>query len=283
MLNPEIFLIFAEKTVDNDRFLERARELKVKLTPLPEAGLAIILRKDGMRVFFSGRDITARILRSRIIFRGKGAGKNTVIALAKFAKQNHVPFLDSIESISLSGKTCYLPTVKLKKTKHMPTIFCEKVSDLPGKIPFKSPFVIKPASGNRGRGVRVAHRITDLKKGKWQAVLIQPQMQFAAEYRVLVLGQKVLAVAEKFKAKNSLVANFSRGGNFHASDLPVTLKNEATRICRDLGIELGGVDFARIGRTFYFLEVNRACGICGVEESTGVDASGKIIEFLLKK
>ena len=167
-----------------------------------------------MRILFEKRDITARILRGRIIFRGKGAGKNKVIALAKFAERNRIPFLDSLASISRSGKTCYLPTVKLKNTEHIPTIFCEKVSDIPTKTFFKSPFFVKPAFGNRGRGVRIIRKIDELKTKKWQPVLIQPVLNFENEYRVLVLDKKVLAIAEKFKAKNSLRRKFFKRRKF---------------------------------------------------------------------
>ena len=34
MQTSEIFLVFAEKTIDNERLLDRAREMKVKMTPL---------------------------------------------------------------------------------------------------------------------------------------------------------------------------------------------------------------------------------------------------------
>ncbi|MFH1546841.1 MAG: hypothetical protein ABIE14_05715 [Patescibacteria group bacterium] len=283
MKNSEIFLVFAEKTIDNNRFLVRAKELKVKMMPLFERDLTVILRKNTTRVLFKGRDITLRILCGRIIFRGKGRAKNTVIALAKFAEQNRIPFLDSVASIALSGKTCYLPNVKLQHIYHIPTIFCEQVSDLPKKVWFKSPFLIKPACGRRGEDVRVVQKISDIPKHPWKAVLIQPKLNFDAEYRVLVLKNRILAIAEKIKNKGSLVANFSRGSQFHSTNLPTVIEKEAIAICQKIGVEIGGVDLAKIGKHFYLLEVNRACGICGVESSTGVDASGEIIKFLLSK
>ncbi|MFH0834415.1 MAG: hypothetical protein V2A63_03435 [Patescibacteria group bacterium] len=283
MKSSEIFLVFAEKTADNLRLLARARELQIKLTPLPLQQITVALDESGAtRFFLEARDITTQLKKGRIIFRGKGACVQTALALAHFAQRKKIPFTDSVASIALVGKS-YLPNVILRETQHIPSIFWETQNELPRKISFRPPFIVKPLNGNRGRSVRVVKKLNKIKTKNWEPLIIQPQLNFEEEFRIFVLNGKVLAAVAKRKSAGALAANFAQGADFVAVKIARELQNEAIQICRQLGIEIGGVDFARIGRKYYFLEANRAPGIIGVERATGIDVGGAILRFIQTK
>ena len=75
--------------------------------------------------------------------------------------------------------------------------------------------------------------------------------------------------------------NLARGGTARAVELPREWASLAIRAAAAVGAEYAGVDLlpARDG-TMYVLEVNGIPGWEGLQEATGLDVAGAIIEQL---
>ena len=54
------------------------------------------------------------------------------------------------------------------------------------------------------------------------------------------------------------------------------------RAAKTMGLNVCGVDMLRSNHGAVVMEVNSSPGLEGVEKATGIDAAGKIIDFLAK-
>ncbi|PSR06586.1 MAG: 30S ribosomal protein S6--L-glutamate ligase, partial [Bacteroidetes bacterium] len=74
-----------------------------------------------------------------------------------------------------------------------------------------------------------------------------------------------------------------RGGLGEKVKLSSIEKKTAVAATKSLGLNIAGVDMLRSERGPLVLEVNSSPGFEGVENVTGVDVAGKIIEFIEKQ
>ena len=56
----------------------------------------------------------------------------------------------------------------------------------------------------------------------------------------------------------------------------------AVRAAKTMGLNVAGVDLLRSNHGPVVMEVNSSPGLEGIEESTGIDVAGKIIEYIEK-
>ena len=73
-------------------------------------------------------------------------------------------------------------------------------------------------------------------------------------------------------------SNLHRGGISENALLTPTERRMATEAASVLGLNIAGVDLIRSDRGPLVLEVNASPGLEGIEEATGVDVAGAIIE-----
>ena len=59
-------------------------------------------------------------------------------------------------------------------------------------------------------------------------------------------------------------------------------RSTATRAAKIMGLNVCGVDMLRSNHGPVVMEVNSTPGLEGIEEATGLDVAGKIIEFMEK-
>jgi RimK family alpha-L-glutamate ligase len=101
------------------------------------------------------------------------------------------------------------------------------------------------------------------------------------DIRVFVVGGRVLAAVER--KSEGWRTNLSRGGRATPIDLPEAWTALALRAAAAVGTEYAGVDLlpARDG-TVYVIEVNGIPGWEGLQQATGVDVAGAVIEQLAR-
>ena len=77
-------------------------------------------------------------------------------------------------------------------------------------------------------------------------------------------------------------SNLHRGGS--ATAIKITPQERATAIgaAKAMGLNVCGVDMLRSNHGPVVMEVNSSPGLEGVEQATGVDVAGKIIQFVEK-
>jgi ribosomal protein S6--L-glutamate ligase len=154
-----------------------------------------------------------------------------------------------------------------------------------------TPCVIKLLEGTQGRGVILAETaasarsIIEAFSAANTNILVQEYIKEAdgTDIRALVVGGKVVAAMKRTCATGEFRANLHRGGKAE----PVTLTEEERKTARRsaavLGLNVAGVDMLRSNRGPVVVEVNSSPGIEGMEQASGVDLAGVMLDFLERR
>jgi ribosomal protein S6--L-glutamate ligase len=151
-----------------------------------------------------------------------------------------------------------------------------------------TPCVIKLLEGTQGRGVILAETAASAKSiieafsAANMNILVQEYIKEAGgnDVRVLVIGGKVVASMMRSGKMGEFRANLHRGGKAEAVVVSEDERRTAVRSAEVLGLNVAGVDLLRSNRGPVVVEVNSSPGIEGMEQASGTDVAGVMIEFL---
>ncbi|HET7423129.1 MAG TPA: RimK family alpha-L-glutamate ligase [Gemmatimonadales bacterium] len=173
---------------------------------------------------------------------------------------------------------CGLPTPE--------TIVCESAEEAMAAFRALGDVIVKPLFGSMGLGmVRVAdeemaYRVVQTIETIRGVFYLQRTIEHdGRDVRVFVLGGRVLAAIER--RAQGWRTNIARG----AVGRPIALSEEwagmALRAAAAVGAEYAGVDLlpARDG-TVYVLEVNGVPGWEGLQQATGIDVAGALVDHI---
>ncbi len=144
--------------------------------------------------------------------------------------------------------------------------------------------VLKDLEGKRGEGVYKI-RFSDLHsflpsiKGKF--FLVQEFIRFEKELRVLVVGNNALGAFEK--QSTDWKKNIAQNAFSVPFDLTKEISDIAVKASNSAGLEIAGVDLGLFNGKWFVLETNRSPLFRAFEETTGINAAGKIVDYLEKK
>ena len=163
-----------------------------------------------------------------------------------------------------------------------------KMTDEVLKIAGGTPVVIKLLEGTQGVGVvlgetpRSAKSVIEAFRGAKVNILVQEFIKEAGstDIRALVVGGKVVAAMQRTGAEGDFRSNLHRGGSAKSIKITAEERSTALRSARAMGLNVCGVDMLRSNHGPVVMEVNSSPGLEGVENATGIDVAGKIIEFL---
>ncbi len=160
---------------------------------------------------------------------------------------------------------------------------------------FSFPVILKGSGGDRGTRVFKADNleqleklVRDLRKSETEEgrrYMLQEFIPNDGDFRVLVLGEKVLGV---MKRSSQSVAefknNYSVGGKVEVAELPEEIKQLAVKAAKVCGLAVAGVDVAF--RDFdlkkpIVWEVNKGPQFKGFMQATGIDVPAEIVKFLV--
>ncbi len=172
------------------------------------------------------------------------------------------------------------------------TGFANSTQDIDGLIDIVggAPLVIKLLEGTQGLGVvlaethQAAKSVIEAFRGLDANILVQEFIKEAAgmDIRCFVIGDKVVAAMKRQSSGNEFRSNLHRGGTAEKVKLTPEERSIAVRAAKAMGLRVAGVDLLRSNHGPVVIEVNSSPGLEGIEEATGVDVAGKIIEFLEK-
>ena len=173
------------------------------------------------------------------------------------------------------------------------TVFAKQPRDVNNLIKSVGgpPLIVKLLEGTQGLGVVLAETKTAAKSvieafyGLNANILVQEFIKEAggSDIRAFVVGGKVIAAYKRQGQEGEFRSNLHRGGQGTKVKLSALEKKTAVAACKALGLNIAGVDMLRSERGPLVLEVNSSPGLEGVENVTGVDVAGKIIEFIEKQ
>jgi ribosomal protein S6--L-glutamate ligase len=151
------------------------------------------------------------------------------------------------------------------------------------------PHVIKLNEGTQGAGVMLTEKpsasrsVIEALRGLYANFLVQEFVAEAkgADLRCFVVGDRVVAAMRRQAPKGDFRSNLHRGGSAHAVRASAAEQATAIRAAAVLGLGVAGVDLIRSRRGPLVLEVNSSPGLEGIEEATGVDIAGEVIDYVV--
>ncbi len=152
------------------------------------------------------------------------------------------------------------------------------------------PVVIKLLEGTQGIGVVLAETMSSAKsvieafRGANVNILVQEFIKEAGgtDIRALVVGGKVVAAMKRTGAPDDFRSNLHRGGSAQIVKITPEERLTALRAAKHMGLNVCGVDMLRSNHGPVIMEVNSSPGLEGIENATGKDVAGQIIEFIEK-
>jgi len=167
--------------------------------------------------------------------------------------------------------------------------------------PFHFPIILKGSGGDRGTRVFKANNLEELEKlikelrksetEEGKRYMLQEYIENQGDYRVLVLGEKVLGVMKRYrKDKKDFRNNFSVGGEVEVAELPEEIKKMAVEAAKVCGLMVAGVDvmpknidhgLSNNRGDYVVLEVNKGPQFWGFMKATGIDVPMEIVKFLV--
>ena len=172
------------------------------------------------------------------------------------------------------------------------TGFAHATQDIDGLIETVggAPLVIKLLEGTQGIGVvlaetyQAAKSVIEAFRGLDANILVQEYIKEAggADLRCFVVGGRVIAAMKRQGIKGEFRSNLHRGGQAEKIKLSVEEKQTAIRAAKAMGLRVAGVDLLRSNHGPVVMEVNSSPGLEGIEQATGIDVAGKIIEYVVQ-
>jgi ribosomal protein S6--L-glutamate ligase len=171
-------------------------------------------------------------------------------------------------------------TIFAKSPKHIKFLI-EKIGDLPA--------IAKTVKGSLGLGVMILKDVEQTNSTMEALYHNQVETLLQAfvdgkskDIRAIVCGDEVIASMERTGKKGDFRANVSRGGTGTKIELSDTDKALCIRAAKSINLEVAGVDLIKDAEgNSFIIEINAAFGM-QIQEITGIDVAGKIIEHIEK-
>lgn len=199
------------------------------------------------------------------------------------------------ESVAISRARDKLRSMQLLSRKGIGlpvTAFAHSPDDVEHVISMVggAPLVIKLLEGTQGIGVvlaetpKAAESVIEAFYGLKANILVQEYIREAggADIRCFVIGDKVVAAMKRQAKEGEFRSNLHRGGEGSKVKLTPEERSTAVRAARAIGLNVAGVDILRSNHGPVVMEVNSTPGLEGIEEVTGVDIAGLIVQFAEK-
>jgi len=158
------------------------------------------------------------------------------------------------------------------------------------KIVNGAPLVVKLLESTQGKGVvlaetpKAAESLIEAFRGLNANFLVQEFIKEAggADFRCLIIGDKVVAAMKRQGKEGEFRSNLHRGGTASLIRLTPEERSTAVRAAKKMGLNVSGVDLLRSNHGPVVLEVNSSPGLEGIEAATQKNIAGLIIEFIEK-
>ncbi len=172
------------------------------------------------------------------------------------------------------------------------TGFAHSTKDIDGLIELVggAPLIVKLIEGTQGVGVvlaetkKAAESVIAAFRQLDANILVQEFIKEAggADIRAFVVGGRVVAAMRRQGGPGEFRSNLHQGGYAEKIKLTPEERSTAVRAAKTMGLNVSGVDMLRSNHGPVVMEVNSSPGLEGIEETTGIDVAGKVIEFIEK-
>ena len=153
------------------------------------------------------------------------------------------------------------------------------------------PLVFKECHGSLGRQVKLINNREELEKVYYSHIQIPHiyeeflKKHKGHDYRIMVIDNKVVAAMERIN-ENDFRSNIALGGKGYdvTKTIPEEYKKLAIDACIALGLDYAGIDVGISDDDKpCFIEANSNAFFTEIEKVTGINITGLLVEYLLKK
>jgi len=245
------------------------------------------------KILHDGRDISGI---DGLIVRSSRKFKKSLEILVKALNFNGCVFLDSPERHNGEEPSKMFTSIdRIDTGVGITSCYAFSIDDannMIDQLDFKNKkYLSKPIFGSKGRGIELARNRSELKsiamrhfKGGPtlnEPFFVQEKIDIKDEYRVMVLGGKVVSSVIKIPEANSVTANSATGTVFNLQRNH-ELESFVVENLDDSG--LYGVDVAVTKKgKYYIIEANRAPLWSAFEQATDVNMSKLITDYFFNK
>jgi RimK family alpha-L-glutamate ligase len=155
------------------------------------------------------------------------------------------------------------------------------------KVPFDFPFVSKIADGSLGKQVSKIENAKQLnnflenRKTDGEFFLFQKFCKIDHDYRILVVGNKILGIMKRIASSGEWRTNFSLGGTVEKVDRNKPLENLALMTAKQMKLDYAGVDILKYKNHLLVIEINSFAQFGGFEKAfPKVDVAAEVIKFV---
>lgn len=218
---------------------------------------------------------------------------NTGLAVVRQFDLMGVPVLNGAIAISRSRDKLRALQLLTRRNIDVPITICgrspstiESALELVGGCPA----IVKLQQGTQGIGTMIAetpqavHSLLETFWAMGQDIILQEYIRESKgrDIRAIVIGGKVVAAMRRTAKPGEFRSNLHRGGKSRAVHLPSAFRRVAVRATKIMGLEVAGVDMLESRSGPKILEINSSPGLEGIEQATGSDVAGAIIEHAEK-
>lgn len=283
-----LFLSRSKNDYAQIRFREEARKRKIEIGAFNYSHLVFFLDSRGVKILAQGYNLDDFDI---FIFRSPGLTKRYI-----WQEKVLVDWLLKKRKIVLNGNSLSCWPEDFDKLwqnyifylKKIPFVSTQNFGNPELIKKRKPPFIVKRLVGSLGRDLRLVHNqkelVDFLQRYHPFEFLAQEFLPTKEDFRLIVLGGRVLGAMKRVAGKNQLATNIAAGGRGEKVVPSLEMKNLALKVCQVFRCEFGGVDIMcdKQGNP-YVLELNRYPVFKGFEKTTGVDVAGQVVDYLLEK
>ncbi len=276
------------KLYSTQRLIEAARDRGHSVRVLDPLRCYMKIAPDGFDMHYKGRVLTDYdVVLPRI---GASITRYGTAVLRQFEMMNvYTP--NGSDAILRARDKLRCHQLLAKQGIGLPTtVFGDNPDDTSDLIAMlgKPPHVIKLNEGSQGAGVILTERLSSSRsviealRGLYATFLVQ---EFIAEsngsdVRCFVVGGKVVGAMRRKARAGEFRSNLHRGGTATKVTLSAAETDTAIRAAKVMGLNVAGVDLLRSKRGPLVLEVNSSPGLEGIENTTGIDIAGEVVDYM---
>lgn len=154
-----------------------------------------------------------------------------------------------------------------------------------------APLIVKLLEGTQGYGVvlaptkKAAQSIIEAFHSMKARVIVQEYISESkgADIRAFVVNGRVVGAMKRQSKEGEFRSNLHQGGTGSLIKLTKAEREAALTAAQAMGLPIAGVDLLQSSRGPLILEVNSSPGLQGIEETTGKNIAGYIVNYVIKK
>jgi len=150
------------------------------------------------------------------------------------------------------------------------------------------PLILKGLDGSKGNKVgyvenkeKLLELLEDTEKFGYP-IILQKYIPIKYDFRVLVVGGKVLGVMKRYNSGDDFLT-IRAGGKRESVELPQEALDIAVHAAKVAQLDIAGVDLVEYEGKYFRLEVNMSPQFRVFEEVTGVNVAGEIVQYIVGK